>query len=133
MVELQGGDISVIDDPSRLPAADHRVEVPSPKSGYVTAIACEQVGTACVVLGGGRERKEDSIDPSVGVEVHKKLGDKVSVGEPLCTIHCHSDRQAARAKSLLEESYRIAPAAPARQASLIHRVICKDNSKLTID
>jgi pyrimidine-nucleoside phosphorylase/thymidine phosphorylase len=131
MVELQGGDISVIDDPSRLPAADHRVEVPSPKSGYVTAIACEQVGTACAVLGGGRERKEDSIDPSVGVEVHKKIGDKVSVGEALCTIYCHSDRQAARAKSLLEESYQIAPAAPAHKQSLIHRVIYKREQQLT--
>src|SRR5271154_6162023 len=69
MVELQGGDISVIDDPSRLPSADHRVEVPSPQAGYVTAIANEQVGTACVILGGGRERKEDSVDPAVGIVV----------------------------------------------------------------
>ncbi len=98
MVELQGGDISVIDDPSRLPAADHRVEVPSPKSGYVTAIACEQVGTACVVLGGGRERKEDSIDPSVGVEVHKKLGDKV-----------------CRRRAALHDSLPLRPAGRARE------------------
>jgi pyrimidine-nucleoside phosphorylase len=127
MVELQGGDISVIDDPTRLPAADHRVEVPSPKSGYVTAIACEQVGTACVMLGGGRERKEDSVDPAVGIEIHKKLGDKVSLGEPLCTMYCHSDRQAARAKALLEESYQI-DAAPAHKTSLIHRAIYKGQS-----
>ncbi len=125
MVELQGGDISAIDDPARLPATDRRVDVPSPKAGYVTAIACEQVGAACVILGGGRERKEDSVDPSVGVEVHKKLGDKVSAGEPLCTIHCHSDQQAARAKTLLEESYQIAAAPPAHKASLVHRVIYK--------
>jgi pyrimidine-nucleoside phosphorylase len=124
MVELQGGDISVIDDPTRLPGTDHRVDVASPKDGYVTAIACEQIGTACVMLGGGRERKEDSVDHSVGVEVHKKIGDKVSVGEPLCIIHCHSDRQAARVKTLLEESYQIA-AAPAHKISLIHRAIYK--------
>jgi pyrimidine-nucleoside phosphorylase len=125
MVQLQGGDISTIDDPTRLPGADHRVEVPSSKAGYVTAIACEQVGTACVILGGGRERKEDSVDPSVGVEVHKKLGDKVSAGESLCTIHCHSDQQAARAKTLLVESYQIAEAAPAHKPSLVHRAIYK--------
>jgi thymidine phosphorylase len=125
MVELQGGDISAIDDPARLPSTDHRVEVPSPKSGYVTAIMCEQVGTACVILGGGRERKEDSVDPAVGIVVHKKIGDKVSVGESLCTIHCHSDAQAARAKTLLEESYQIAAAAPAHNTSLVHRVIHK--------
>src|SRR3984893_19406204 len=81
MVELQGGDISAIDDPDRLPGTEHRVAVPSRQAGYVTAIACEQVGTACVILGGGRERKEDSVDPAVGIVVHKKIGDKVSVGE----------------------------------------------------
>jgi pyrimidine-nucleoside phosphorylase len=125
MVELQGGDISVIDDPARLPSADHRVEVASPAAGYVTAIACEQVGTACVILGGGRERKEDSVDPAVGIVVHKKIGDKVSIGEPLCTIHCYSDAQASRAKSLLLESYSIAAAAPANKPNLVHRVIYK--------
>src|SRR5208282_6455254 len=114
----------VIDDPTRLPRAKLTVEVPSTRAGYVSAILCEQVGTACVMLGGGRERKEDSVDPSVGVEVHKKLGDKVSIGEPLCTIHCHSDRQAARAKALLEDSYQIGPA-PAHKTSLIHRAIYK--------
>jgi pyrimidine-nucleoside phosphorylase len=91
----------------------------------VTAIACEQVGTACVILGGGRERKEDSVDPAVGIVLHKKLGDKVSASEPLCTIHCHSNAQAARAKTLLEESYQIAAAPPAQKPSLVHRVIYK--------
>jgi thymidine phosphorylase len=125
MVELHGGDVSTIDDPSRLPGTDHRVEVPSARAGYVTAIACERVGTACVILGGGREKKEDSVDPAVGIVVHKKIGDKVSVGESLCTIHCHSDAQAARAKTLLDESYEIAAAPPAQLPALIHRVIYK--------
>jgi thymidine phosphorylase len=125
MVELQGGDISVIDDPTRLPGTGHCVDVPSPRAGYVTAILCEQVGTACVILGGGRERKEDSVDPAVGIVVHKKIGDKVSAGESLCTIHCHSDTQAARAKTLLEESYQIAAAPPAHKPSLVHRAIYK--------
>ncbi len=125
MVELQGGDISTIDDPTCLPSADHRVEVLSRQAGYVTAIACEQVGTACVILGGGRERKEDSVDPAVGIAVHKKIGDKVSAGESLCTIYCHSDAQAARAKTLLEESYQIAAAPPAHKTSMVHRVIYK--------
>src|ERR1035438_2467341 len=85
MVELQGGDVSVIDDPTRLPSADHQVDVPSSSAGYVVEIMCEQVGTACVILGGGREKKEDSVDPPVVVLIHKKIGDKVSAGEPLCT------------------------------------------------
>jgi pyrimidine-nucleoside phosphorylase len=125
MVELQGGDISVIDDPTRLPSAERRVEVHSPGAGYVNAIACEQVGTACVILGGGRERKEDTVDPAVGIVVHKKIGDKVAAGEALCTIQCHSDAQAVRAKTLLEESYQIADAPPAHREKLVHRVIYK--------
>jgi pyrimidine-nucleoside phosphorylase len=125
MVELQGGDVSMIDDPTRLPHADHRVEVTSRTAGFVIAINCEQVGTACVVLGGGREKKEDSVDPAVGFVVHKKIGDKVSEGESLCTIHCHSDEQAKRARELLEESYQIAAAPPAKAMPLVHRVIYK--------
>ena len=123
MVELQGGDVGAIDDPTLLPNTDHRVDVPSPRGGYVTAIMCEQIGTACVILGGGRERKEDSVDPSVGIAVHKKIGDKVSAGESLCTIYCHSDAQAARAKTMIEESYQIGTAPPEHKPQLIHRVI----------
>ena len=124
MVELQGGDVAVIDDPTRLPRTKLTVEVPSTRAGYVTAILCEQVGTACVMLGGGRERKEDSVDPAVGVVIHKKIGDKVAIGESLCTIHCHSDAQAMRVKSMLDESYEIA-VAPAQKPLLVHRVIYK--------
>lgn len=126
MVQLQGGDVRALDDPSRLPAAEHRVEVPSPAAGYIASIQCESVGTACVVLGGGRERKEDAVDPAVGIVVHKKIGDSVAEGEPLCTIHCHSDAQAIRARELLAESYAIAPTPPASTPKLIHRVIYKE-------
>jgi pyrimidine-nucleoside phosphorylase len=126
MVELQGGDVGTIDDPTRLPSCEHRVDVPSPSAGYVAEIQCEQIGTACVILGGGRERKEDSVDPAVGIVIHKKIGDKVASGEPLCTIHCHSDAQAARAKKMLEESYKISSTSPAHKPSLIHRVIYKE-------
>ncbi len=123
MVELQGGDISVIDDPGKLPSADCHVEVRSALAGFVSSIACEDVGTACVILGGGRERKEDAVDPAVGIVVHKKIGDHVSAGEALCTIHCHSEASAARAKKMIAESYKISAAAPTHRPSLIHRVI----------
>ena len=125
MVELQGGDPRVIDDPSRLLTAEHSIDILSPRAGYVSAIQCEQVGTACVILGGGRERKEDSVDPAVGIVVHKKIGDQVSAGEPLCTIHCHSDGQAAGAKKLLEQCYTISDAAEGHKPALIHRAIHK--------
>src|SRR6202050_1739587 len=63
MVELQGGDPRTIDDPEKLPQAQHTMTLSSPRSGYLSSLQCEQVGTACVILGGGRERKEDSVDP----------------------------------------------------------------------
>src|SRR5438093_1610382 len=86
MVALQGGDPGAIDDPQRLPQAKYSLDVTSPRAGYVTAIQCESIGTACVILGGGREKKEDSVDPAVGITLHKKVGDQVTAGEPLCTI-----------------------------------------------
>jgi pyrimidine-nucleoside phosphorylase len=129
MVELQGGDTRVVDDPKMLPRAKHTMDVPSPHSGYVTAIQCEQAGTACVILGGGRERKEDAVDPAVGFVLHKKVGDSVSKGEALCTIHYNSEALAERAKALLLGSFAVGDAAPAQKRPLIHRVITKSGEK----
>lgn len=123
MVELQGGDARVIDDPGRLPRASRTMDVPSPSNGYVTAIACEAVGTACVILGGGREKKEDSVDPAVGFILHKKVGDRVRTGDPLVTIHYNSESRAQHAKRMIEPSYQISEAAPAKARRLVHRVI----------
>jgi pyrimidine-nucleoside phosphorylase len=122
MVLLQGGDARVIDDPRRLPRAKHSVDILSARSGVVSAIQCELVGTACVVLGGGREKKEDAVDPAVGIILHKKVGDRVSDREPLCTILYNSESRAAHATKLLEQSYLIADAPPAPR-KLIHRII----------
>jgi pyrimidine-nucleoside phosphorylase len=123
MVELQGGDPHVIDDPKELPQALHTVTLSSPRGGYLTSLKCEQIGTACVVLGGGRERKEDAVDPAVGIVLHKKVGDAVSAGEPLATIHYNTEARAARARQLLEDSYHIADSPVHQKRPLIHRVI----------
>jgi pyrimidine-nucleoside phosphorylase len=122
MVELQGGDVRMIDDLSRLPRAKSSLRVVSPRSGYVTAVACEAVGTACVILGGGREKKEDAVDPSVGIVLHKKVWDGVKAGEAICTIHYNSEARAGRAKQLMEESYEIGDE-PLEKRRLVHRVI----------
>jgi pyrimidine-nucleoside phosphorylase len=123
MVRLQGGEARAINDPKRLPQTQGKLDVSSPSSGYVAAIQCEQVGTACVILGGGRERKEDSVDPAVGVVLHKKVSERVKAGEPLCTIHYNSEARAARAQALLQASYRIAADPPSQRRPLIHQVI----------
>lgn len=125
MAKLQGGDPRAIDDPRKLPKARHRIEVASTVAGYVTSIQSEQIGTACVLLGGGRERKEDPIDPAVGIVLHKKVGDAVARGESIATIHYNAEARAARAKQLIEQSYQISNAAPGKKRPLIHRVIGK--------
>jgi pyrimidine-nucleoside phosphorylase len=122
LVKLQGGDVACVDDPSRLPRAKSSLDVTSPASGYVTAIQCEDVGTACVLLGGGREKKEDSVDPSVGIVLHKKVGDRVTAGEKLCTLMYNSETRVVRAKALTQQSYRIADSAAAPR-KLIRRII----------
>jgi len=129
MVELQGGDPRVVDDAKKLPQARHKTIVSSPKNGYLASLQCEQVGTACVILGGGRERKEDSVDPAVGIVLHKKVGDAVSVGETLATIHYNAETRAARAQQLLEASYQIADLPVREKRPLIHRVIGKSGEK----
>jgi pyrimidine-nucleoside phosphorylase len=129
MVELQGGDVRAIDDPKRLPQAGSRLEVASARGGYVEAIQCERAGTACVILGGGRERKEDSVDPAVGFVLHKKVGDAVAAGESLCTVHYNSEALGARAKALLLQSFAIGNQAPTSKRPLVHRVISKSGEK----
>jgi pyrimidine-nucleoside phosphorylase len=128
MVELEGGDPRTIDDPKKLPQAQHTTILTSAKSGYIASLQCEQIGTACVILGGGREKKEDSVDPSVGIVLHKKVGDAVSAGEPLATIHYNSESRAENARRLLEQSFQSADSAPREKRPLIHRVIEKSGA-----
>ena len=122
MIELQGGDPEVVEDAALLPRARYSVEVRSPATGYVGAIQCEKVGTAGVVLGGGREKKEDAIDPAVGIVLHKKVSDRVAAGDALCTIHYNDDSRMTAAKQLLQQSFTIGDSMPAPR-KLIHRVI----------
>jgi pyrimidine-nucleoside phosphorylase len=129
IIEAQGGEAGVINDPKRLPQARHQVRVLSRAGGYVESIQCEQVGIASLVLGGGREKKEDSIDPAVGLVLHKKVGDAVRQGEPICTVHYNSDARLNDARSLLEQAYRIAAQPPAVMRPLIHRVISRQGAQ----
>jgi pyrimidine-nucleoside phosphorylase len=123
IITLQGGDPGVIDDPQRLPRAKSQSPFLSPSSGFVTSIQCERAGIASLVLGGGREKKEDVIDPAVGLVLHKKVGDPVRQGEPLCTIHYNSDARLAHARGVLEQVYRIAEKPPGTKRPFIHQVI----------
>ncbi len=122
-IHLQGGDERVIDDPQLLPQAKSKVDVTSPTAGFLTATNCEQLGTALATLGGGREKKEDTIDHAVGLEFHKRIGDRIEKGEPLVTIHYNSGAKLAEAQSLIAASYEIGEVAPAESLPLLRRII----------
>ncbi len=123
IVALQGGEVAVVDDPGQLVRARKTLDIVATANGYVVAIQCEQLGTAGVVLGGGREKKEDKIDPAVGLVFHKRIGDGVQRGEPLCTLHYNSDVRLSEAKLLAESAYHIEPEKPKALPSLIYQVI----------
>ena len=123
IIQLQGGNPDVIEKPELLPQASHKADVKSPATGFVTEMMCEQIGTAGVLLGGGRAKKEDSVDPAVGIMVHKKIGDRVAAGEPLCTIYYNSAERFAGAASLIEKSYTIQAAAAQQANPLIWQII----------
>jgi pyrimidine-nucleoside phosphorylase len=122
VVRLQGGDVRVVDDPNRLPRARHTARVDAPRAGYVTAIHGEQIGVASMTLGGGREKKEDSVDPGVGLVLEKKIGDAVKSGENLCTVHYNLDSRLVHAMRLLSESFEIGEQAPPA-VPLVRKVI----------
>ncbi len=122
-IRLQGGDERVIDDPLLLPQARSRADVVSPSAGFITATNCEQLGTALAMLGGGREKKEDTIDHAVGLEFHKRIGDRVEKGERLVTIHYNSGAKLAEATNLIANSYQIGEVAPREKPTLIHRTL----------
>src|SRR5882757_7462508 len=122
-IRLQGGDERVVDEPERLPTARLLFHVASSASGFVTSTNCEGFGIALAMLGGGREKKEDQIDHGVGLEFHKRIGDRVELGEPLATIHYNSDAKLAEAKSLIGESYHVGEEAPKEKRPLVRRIL----------
>ena len=122
-IRLQGGDERVIDEPERLPIARLNFHVTSSASGLITGTNCEGFGIALAMLGGGREKKEDKIDHGVGLEFHKRIGDRVEIGEPLATIHYNSDAKLAEAKALIACSYFIGEKAPQEKPPLVRRII----------
>jgi len=122
-IRLQGGDDRIVDEPHRLPKARFHVDVASPVSGYISGTNCEQFGIALAILGGGREKKEDAIDHGVGLQFHKRIGDRIEKGEPLATIRYNADTRLAEAKALIAENYFAAQESPTEERPLIRRIL----------
>ena len=102
----QGGDASVVDDPSKLPQAKYVFDLEAQQDGHVVEIVADEIGTAAMLLGAGRATKESVIDLAVGLMLRKKVGDSVKKGEPLVTVYANSEH-VEEVKRKIYESIRI--------------------------
>lgn len=122
MVEAQGGDGRYVYDTSLLPGAEFTLEVPAPCNGYVKHIEADDIGLASMHLGGGRATKEDTIDLSVGIVINRKVGDHVSEGESIATIHANYRNKAHDAAEAVLRAYEFSKEKTVREP-LIKEII----------
>jgi pyrimidine-nucleoside phosphorylase len=122
IVEQQGGDPYVIDDYSRLPTAPRRHFAKADRTGFVTRLDAELVGRATMVLGAGRDRVEESVDPAVGAVVHAKPGEEVRPGQPILELHYRESEKLGAALGLLESACVIADEPPAASPLIMEEI-----------
>ena len=104
-IAAQGGDLAYVDDPARLPAARFVQPLPAPRSGHIARLNAREVGLTSALLGGGRSKKGDPVDHSVGIVLQAKIGDRVEAGQPLLTIYANDEGQMAEAQRRLLAAY----------------------------
>ncbi len=112
VIQAQGGNPQVLDRFDLLPNATGVREITSPRAGYVSAIEAEYIGLASSMIGAGRDRKEDAIDPAVGVILEVKTGQKVEAGAVLCRLYYTREERLDEAAQLIEDAFRISAQAP---------------------
>jgi pyrimidine-nucleoside phosphorylase len=122
LIEAQGGDPRVVDDPGRLPQPRQRKEVRAPRSGIVIAIDAGLVGLAAVELGAGRARKEDPVDPAAGLLVLKRVGEQVSAGEPIAELHAASAARLEAGEARMASALAIGDAVPSAGPLVLERI-----------
>src|SRR5215469_2722172 len=105
VVGAQGGNPQALDKFELLPNATGMREVTSPRGGYVSLIDAEDIGIASNMIGAGRDRKEDPIDPAVGVILEVKVGEKVEAGSVLCRIYYTREERVEEAAEMVEDSF----------------------------
>lgn len=121
-VEAQGGDPAAVYDTALLPKALIVEDIDSMQDGYVCHIDCDEIGICSLLLGGGRETKESVIDLSVGLVLHKKVGDSVRAGEALATVYANDRNKLNAAKERFLRAYHFADS-PVEKASLIKGIV----------
>ncbi|UCH98271.1 MAG: thymidine phosphorylase [Candidatus Aminicenantes bacterium] len=121
-ITAQGGDPRVCNDYSLLPRSKHQVELLAEKSGYISKINAYQVGMTAVDIGGGRKKKEDVIDHSAGFVFRKKVGDKVTRGEAILTIHTNNAKSIPGAKERLKKAIFISKEKVSPPGMILYRI-----------
>jgi len=107
VIQAQGGNAQALDKFELLPNATGMREIASPRAGYVSAIEAEDIGRASTLMGAGRDRKEDRIDPAVGVILEVKVGEKVDAGAVLCRLYYTNEDRVEEAAELVEGAFRV--------------------------
>jgi pyrimidine-nucleoside phosphorylase len=120
MVEAQGGDPRVVDEPGEiLPRAPVIVPLPAERSGFLRAVDAEAIGRAAVALGAGRTRKGEPIDPAVGIVFRPKVGDRVEAEEPVGEVHSRNEKLAAAVVRAVNEALDVSDR-PVDPPPLVH-------------
>ena len=122
LVAAQGGDPHAIDDLGKLPQPKGTIEVDSKLAGYVHALHARPIGQATMLLGAGRARIDSKIDPAVGVILHKKVGDRVEVGEPLCTVLVNDAPGIEVALEMIGAAYHVEPGPVTVEPLIVERI-----------
>ena len=112
VVAAQGGNPQALDKFELLPNATGMREILSPRAGYVSSIAAAEIGSASNMIGAGRDRKEDAIDPAVGIILEVKMGEKVDAGSVLCRLYYTKEDRVEDAADMVEDAFRISSQKP---------------------
>lgn len=115
MIEAQGGDRRVCDDPLLLPQAAHKIEFKADKDGFLGGLAAETIGTAAMWLGAGRRTKACVIDPAVGIVLNVEKGERINAGQSLATLHVNDQTHLLAAERALQGAFHIVPEAPVQE------------------
>jgi len=118
----QGGDPSVLENPALLPTCAHEAVITAEREGYVTGCDALIVGAAATRLGAGRDRKEDSVDPGVAITLEAKVGDRVSVGDPLATVRYGDPKRWESQRESLALAWTVGDEKPESQPLIIERI-----------
>lgn len=123
IIEAQGGDGRVVDEPARLPQARLQVPLTATVDGYVTEVDAMGVALAALRMGAGRAKAEDKVDPAVGISGLVKIGERITAGTPLCVLHANDVQALTEAQAMLAKAIVVGARPPAAPPKLVDEMI----------